>query len=99
MVHVHNEVHSIGSGEHRHNKTDKNSKAGQDGRTWSFSCTPECESQVIKASEFAAGHSGGVGFTRAEQLEAQDLEKRSHLEVGRLTAALAEIAKERVKSQ
>ena len=65
-------------------------------RTWAFDAHPELEARVLREVEFTANHPGGVPLTLAEKSLAEDLEKSSQVEVGRMTQALARLAKEEV---
>lgn len=93
-VHVHNDVNSIGIGEFVIDQND--GEPNSDERTWSFECDPEIAKEIINNSYFAAGNSGGVPLTQWELLEAEDIKNRSNVEVGRMAAALAQLAQERV---
>ncbi len=68
-----------------------------EGRVWSFTCSPEVARDLINRYEFAAGSEAGVPLTHDEKIEAQDLKSRSNVEVGRMAAALAQLADERVQ--
>lgn len=89
-VYLHSSVHSIAT-DHQHQPTGK-----VKDRTWSFNCTPQCERDVIDRYEFAAANAGGVPLTEAEKAVEQDLAAKSSVEVGKMAAALAELARERV---
>ena len=67
-------------------------------RTWAFEAHPELEARVLREVEFTSNHPGGVPLTLAEKSLAEDLEKSSQIEVGRMTQALARLAKEEVTS-
>lgn len=93
-VHVHKDVHSVGLGDFvvEHSQGED----GADERTWSFATDPQTADAIIQRYEFAAASSGSVPLTHDEHRIAEDMKARSNVEVGRMAAALAHLAEERV---
>jgi len=98
-VYVHNDVHAIGFGDFTVSQDSDGVEFNNDERTWSFQCDPEIAARLVKDYEFAAWNAGSVPLTNWEELEAEDLKNRSNVEVGRMAAALAQLAQERVSEK
>jgi hypothetical protein len=89
-VFFHKDIRSVGT----HGQTIDRGEVS--GRTWSAEFPVEVARELIDRYEFAAGSESGVPLTFDEKSEMADLQARGSIETGRLTQALAELAKERV---
>ena len=89
-VHVHASNQAIHYGDHHHAAPED---LAETDRTWSFSCTPDCEARVMKDVEHTAPSAAGVPLTVAEKQEADVLEKTARKDVSMLAMALGELAK------
>jgi len=87
-VYVHVENRAINIGTHSH--VAPQTAAGE--RTWTFDCTPECETRVLRDVEHCARAADGVPQTEAEKRSAQQMEESAKRDVSRLAMALGQLA-------
>lgn len=91
-VHVHRSVTGVAAGDHSHHAPRH---MNDEERTWSFTCRPACEAQVLKGASFVASHPGAVPNTPDEDVAAQRLDEMSRRDVSKLALALGQLADRR----
>lgn len=91
-VYVHKDVGSVSVNGHVFDRPSE-----VEGRTWSFTCTPEDARDLIERYEFASGSESGVALTLDERRALEDLKSRSNVEVAKMASALASLAEDKVR--
>lgn len=94
-IHVHRVNGSVGYGSHRHSIP---ADTPDEDRTWSFSCTPECEERIMRDVEHVARNADTVPLTVEERAQAEVQERVAHADVANMASALASLAKSNAKT-
>jgi hypothetical protein len=93
-VHVHRQDSAVGYGNHHH-------EAPPDSldRTWSFDCTPECETRILRDVEHTGRNEASVPLTVEEVQEQEALETMGKKDVTQMAMAMTQWAKGQAKEQ
>jgi len=95
-VHVHKTVRSVGYGDHSH---VLDYDVPEEKRTWTFTCTSQCEERILRDVDLTARTSAAVPQSAIEKDEDNIAERVAARGYGDLMAALKGVAKDQARER